>query len=142
MIELRLLGSLELSDAGGKPLAAVLAQPKRVALLAYLALAPAQSFRRRDSIAALLWPDQDQEHARGSLRQAVRFLRRELGDDAILNRGEEEIAVNGAAVRCDVGALETAIAANESERAVELYRGGLLEGFSISGAAAEFDEWL
>ena len=142
MIELRLLGGLDLRREGGPPLAAILAQPKRLALLAYLALAPEQSFCRRDTIAALLWPDQDQEHTRGSLRQAVRFLRRELGDDVIKNRGEEEIGLDSALVWCDVTAFRRALAAGEPDEAVRLYRGGLLEGFFITEAAPEFDQWL
>ena len=100
MAEFRLLGSLELKQESGESLQGILAQPKRLALLAYLVLAPDRSFRRRDAITALLWPDQDQKHARGSLRQAVRFLRRELGEAAIRNRGEEEIGVDGSIVHC------------------------------------------
>jgi len=41
----------------------VLAQPKRVALLAYLAAATPRRLHRRDSLLALFWPELDQEHA-------------------------------------------------------------------------------
>lgn len=142
MIELRLLGGLDLRRTGAGPITAILSQPKRLALLAYLALAPEQSFRRRDSIAGLLWPNQDQEHSRGSLRQALRFLRRELGDDAIRNRGEEEIGLDGALVWCDVMAFNRAVGAGETDEAAHLYRGALLEGFFVTEAAPEFDQWL
>ena len=142
MVELRLLGVLELRGEGGAPLSAVLAQPKRLALLAYLALAPGLSFRRRDTVAALLWPEQDQEHARGSLRQALRFLRRELGETAIRNRGEEEIGLDGTLVHCDVVAFEAALRGNDPEAAARLYGGILLEGFFVGDAAPEFDQWL
>lgn len=142
MVELRLLGGLDLRGPDAQPCASVLAQPKRVALLAYLALAPDQTLRRRDSIGALLWPDQDQEHVRSSLRQAIRFLRRELGDDVIQNRGEEEVGLNHARVWCDVVALERAAQAGELEEVARLYRGGLLIGFFIPDAAPEFEEWL
>src|SRR5512144_517104 len=80
MIYLRTLGGLDLRDADGRELRPVIGQPKRFALLAYLAQAGHQGFRRRDTITALFWPELDQEHARGALRQALRFLRRELGD--------------------------------------------------------------
>jgi DNA-binding SARP family transcriptional activator/TolB-like protein/Flp pilus assembly protein TadD len=142
MVRLRLLGGLDLRREGAEPLATILAQPKRLALLAYLALAPEQSFCRRDSIAALLWPDQDQEHSRGSLRQAVRFLRRELGDEVIRNRGEDEIGLDGSLIWCDVMAFQRALDADKLDEAAQLYRGGLLEGFFITEAAPEFDQWL
>jgi len=48
MIELRLLSSLHLKGSEGKTLRSVLAQPKRVALLAYLAVARPDGFHRRD----------------------------------------------------------------------------------------------
>jgi DNA-binding SARP family transcriptional activator/TolB-like protein/Flp pilus assembly protein TadD len=142
MVELRLLGALDLRRQGGEPLTAVLAQPKRLALLAYLALAPEQSFCRRDSIAALLWPDQDQEHSRGSLRQALRFLRRELGDEVIRNRGEEEIGLDSTLLWCDAAVFKRAVLSDQPEEAARLYQGDLLPGFFVTEAAAEFDEWL
>ena len=142
MLELRLLGGLDLRRAGDDPLTAVLAQPKRLALLAWLALAPGAGFVRRDSIAALLWPEQDQEHARGSLRQALRFLRRELGEDAIRNRGDEEIGLDASLVWCDAVAFQRALDAGALEDAAALYRGPLLDGFFVSGVSAEFEQWL
>lgn len=142
MLELRLLGGLDLRDEAGHSKSAVLAQPKRLALLAYLALASDSGFCRRDVIAALLWSEQDQEHARGSLRQALRFLRRELGDQVIQNRGEEEIALNRSQVWCDAAEFRRALGSGAPADAVRLYRGGLLEGFFVGDASAEFDQWL
>jgi DNA-binding SARP family transcriptional activator/TolB-like protein/Tfp pilus assembly protein PilF len=142
MLELRLLGGLDLRDEGGQTKRAVLAQPKRLALLAYLALAPEPGFCRRDVIAALLWSEQDQEHARGSLRQALRFLRRELGEKVIQNRGEEEIGLDRSQLWCDAAEFQRAVASGESADAARLYRGGLLEGFFITDASAEFEQWL
>ena len=96
MIHLRTLGGLDLRDADGRELRPVIGQAKRFALLAYLAQAGHQGFRRRDTITALFWPELDQEHARGALRQALRFLRRELGDGVLATRGEEEIGIHAA----------------------------------------------
>src|SRR5438552_17991014 len=84
MIRFRTLGGLELSDSQGRDLHALLSKPKRLALLAYLASHNHHGSRRRDSVVALFWPDMDAAHARGSLRQALRFLRRALGD-CVLN---------------------------------------------------------
>ena len=69
MIELRTLGTLDLRDGAMGEIRRVLAQPKRLALLVYLALAPAAP--RRDSLLALFWPELDQGRARLALRQAV-----------------------------------------------------------------------
>ena len=72
MVEFRVLGALNLLGAGGHELKSVLAQPKRVALLAYLATATPRRLHRRDSLLALFWPELDQEHARAALRQDAR----------------------------------------------------------------------
>ena len=53
MLTLRTFGALDLRDAGGAPLASVLAQSKRSALLAYLAVARPGQLHRRDSLLAL-----------------------------------------------------------------------------------------
>src|SRR5438876_8146459 len=90
MIRLRTLGAVDLKDSEGRELRPLLTQPKRLALLTYLALAGSSGFRRRDTVVALFWPELDEEHARGSLRQALRFLRRSLGEGDIVSRGAEE----------------------------------------------------
>jgi DNA-binding SARP family transcriptional activator len=68
-----------------------MAQPKRLALLAYLAAASPYGFHRRDTLLALFWPETDQGHARTALRKALHFFRHELAPAAILSRGDEEI---------------------------------------------------
>ena len=62
MIELRALGTLVLRTSAGEDILSVLAQPKRVALLAYLAIARPRGFHRRDTLLALLWAEQDEQH--------------------------------------------------------------------------------
>jgi DNA-binding SARP family transcriptional activator len=143
MIQLRTLGGLDLSDPDGRGnLHTVLVQPKRLALLVYLALADSQSFRRRDTLVTLFWPELDGSHARGSLRQALRFLRAELGPDVLISRGEEEIAVNHDALRCDAAEFDLACKGGDWDRAVELYRGDLLDGVFISDISPAFEHWL
>src|SRR5215831_4102619 len=142
MIELRTLGGIDWSGSEPHSLESASLQPKRLALLAYLALADRPSFRRRDAVVALLWPDLDAQHARGSLRQALHFLRRSLGDQVLATRGEEEIGVNAAAITCDAVAFRRHCDAQEYEQALALYRGDFLDGFFVSDVSAEFDQWV
>src|SRR5512146_3226350 len=142
MIHLRTLGLLDLRDADDREVRAILGQPKRFALLTYLALAGHQGFRRRDPITALFWPELDQEHARGALRQALRFLRRELGGGVVATRGEEEIGIHAAALQCDAPAFEAACDAGRPEEALALYRGDFLEGLFVSEASTELEHWI
>jgi DNA-binding SARP family transcriptional activator len=142
MIELQTLGGLNLRDADGRELRPILAQPKRLALLVYLSLNTLQGFRRRDTMLALFWPELDDEHARGALRQAVRFLRGALGPEVLINRGDEEIGVNPEIIRCDAVAFDLAYEASDWARALEVYRGDLLSGVFIADASPEFERWL
>jgi DNA-binding SARP family transcriptional activator len=141
MIELRTLGALELISADSRPVGSVLAQPRRAALLCYLALALPRGFHRRDTLVALFWPELDQQHARNALRQSVFFLRRALGANSIVSRGDEELALAPEQVRCDVWAFDAAIDQERPTEALALYRGELLTGFHISDAP-DFERWL
>src|SRR5437867_2270280 len=142
MIRLRTLGAVDLKDSEGRELRPLLNQPKRLALLAYLALAGSSGLRRRDTVVALFWPELDEEHARGSLRQALRFLRRSLGEGIIVSRGEEEIGVDRGALRCDATAFMEACEAGRHAEALDLYQGAFLDGFFVSEAAPELERWV
>jgi len=141
LIELRTLGALDLRSGAGVELRSVLVQPKRTALLAYLAVAAPRSLHRRDSLLALFWPEQDAPHARLALRQALHGLRHALGDGVVLARGDEEVGLDRTRCRCDVWAFEQALDAGSLERGVGLYGGPFLDGFFISGAP-EFEPWV
>ena len=141
MVEFRILGALNLLGVDGHALTSVLAQPKRVALLAYLAAATPRRLHRRDSLIALFWPELDQEHARAALRQALHGLRHALGDGVLVSRGDEDIGLDPERIRCDVVEFERAADAGRLADALDLYRGDLLEGFFIRGAPA-FEQWL
>src|SRR5947208_192334 len=134
VVEFRILGALNLLGAGGRELSSVLAQPKRIALLAYLAAATPRRLHRRDSLLALFWPELDQEHARAALRQALHGLRHALGDGVLVTRGDEDIGLDAERIRCDVVEFERAAVVGRLADALDLYRGDLLEGFFIRGA--------
>jgi TolB-like protein/DNA-binding SARP family transcriptional activator/Flp pilus assembly protein TadD len=142
VLRLRTFGALDLQAPDGSELHSVLAQPRRVALLVYLALAIPRGPHRRDRLLALFWPDQDQAHARNALSQAVYFLRNALGADAVVSRTADELALDLSLVWCDAIAFDEAVDARRYTDAVELYRGELLAGFHVAGASAEFAAWL
>lgn len=141
MIELRVLGAVDLRRRDGPELLSVLSQPKRTALLAYLLLARPHGFHRRDKLVALFWREADAEHGRNSLRQSVYFLRRSLGEEVLPSRGEEELGAARELVWCDARAFEEALDKGDAEGALNLYRGELLPGFFVEGAP-EFERWL
>src|SRR6266576_369944 len=141
MIELRLLGTLDLKGTDGHAVHSSLAPPKRLALFAYLALHTDHG-ARRDSVVALFWPDLDTAHARGALRQSLRFLRREIGDGILNGHSDEAIAFEPGSLWCDVVAFEQACKAGDATQALRLYRGGFLEVCFVSGGSTELEEWL
>ena len=100
MIDIRVLGTLEIHGPDGTPVGA-LTQPKRLALLLYLALAEPSGPKSRDSLMALLWPEADAESARHSLRNAIYALRQALGEAAFVSRGEGYVGLELGVVRCD-----------------------------------------
>src|SRR4030095_4611119 len=141
MIRLRTLGTLDLTQSDGPELRAVLSQPRRMALLVYLAVATPRRFHRRDHLVTLFWPEDDIERARASLNRAIYFLRRELGDGVVLSRGAEELGLNFERLWCDAAAFDDALDRLELTVALELYRGDLLPGFFASRAEG-FERWL
>ncbi|MDX1396625.1 MAG: BTAD domain-containing putative transcriptional regulator [Gemmatimonadota bacterium] len=141
MYRLRVLGPLELTRADGSAIGSVLAQPKRAALLAYLAAARPGGFHRRDRLLVLFWPEADQGHARNSLNQSLHMLRRSLGPSVIETRGREEVGLADDALWCDAAELRSLLEAGETEAALGLYRGDLLEGLHLTGTP-DFERWL
>ena len=133
------LGRTELRvAAAGK---VVVLQPKRLGLLAYLAVAAPGRFVRRDLILPLFWPELDGPRARNALNKAVFYLRQVLGEGVLTGRGDDEVGLSGERFWCDAVALDEAVADQGWGEALELYRGDFLPGLYLSGAAP-FEEWL
>jgi DNA-binding SARP family transcriptional activator len=141
MIEFQLLGEIRLRGTDEEEVHALLRQPKRVALLAYLVTPLPGTWHRRETLLALFWPELDTVHARTSLRNALYVLRQILGDDVLQNRGDEEISVDPARLETDLGKVWTAIKHGRMENALANYRGELLPGLFASDSQG-FQRWL
>jgi len=141
MIEFQLLGEVRLHGADEGEVHALLRQPKRLALLAYLVTPLPGTWHRRETLLALFWPDLDTVHARTSLRNAIYVLRQILGDDVLRNRGDEEISVDPAKLETDLEKVWTAIKHGRMEDALANYRGELLPGLFASDSEG-FQRWL
>lgn len=140
MVKLSILGPAELRDQSGVLAPSFLSGPKRLAVLAYLALNTPQGYQRRDALLPLFWPNQDQQSARNALSNMLYHIRSSLGSDVIINRGKEEIGLK--TIWCDVHAFEEAISKGNLKDAQKLYRGSLLEGLHVPGTSVDFQQWL
>src|SRR2546430_12443816 len=141
MHRLQVLGRIDLRDPEGCELRAVPAQPKRLALLAYLAASAGAGGCRREKLLGLFWPEVDEGHARKALNKALHFLRHELGEDVLISRNGDEIEAGSGRLWCDAVAFEAAAKAGDHARALDLYAGDFLSSFYIDGTPA-FDEWV
>ncbi|HEX6090572.1 MAG TPA: bacterial transcriptional activator domain-containing protein [Gemmatimonadales bacterium] len=139
---LSILGTTDLRASDGRAVQPGAVQPKRLVLLAYLALAPAPGYVRRDTLIALFWPELATEQARHALRQSLHYLRSGLGREVIRARGDTEIAIDPAHLWCDARAFEARVAAHDPAGAVALYHGELLDGVFVADAAPELEQWL
>jgi DNA-binding SARP family transcriptional activator len=135
---LNLLGRAVIEGPEG-PLEGPVTQRNRLAFLTRLALSP-HGVSSREKLMACLWPERDAEHARHALSNSLYVIRKALGDDAVLTRGDD-LQLNLARVSVDAVDLESAVQAGDYEDAAELYLGPLLDGFHLD-RASEFDHWL
>lgn len=141
IVEFRMLGAIDLRAEGReRDCAAVLAQPKRVALLVYLALAQPRGLQPRDAVLALFWPECSDAKARRSLNQALYFLRRHLGPSFIASEGDR-IGIAPDALVCDAVRVHDHLDRGERREALELYVGELLPAFFPS-ESARLERWL
>ena len=159
---LRLLGTPGVSHAE-QPL--TFQTRKVLALLAYLAVE--QGVHSRDKIAALFWPESDEERSKASLRRALAYLRESLDEPSHERSGH--VPLQPAHVRVehhtlsfnlasdfevDTQTLQTAftLARRRSsgnlgthlahlQMAASCYRGNFLDGLSLPDAP-DFEDWL
>ena len=136
---LNLFGSVSLTTRDNVPFSGRPVQRSRIALLAMLAVA-GPSGSKRDKLMGYLWPESDTNRARNLLNVSVYVLRQALGENAILS-DLDELRLNSDVIITDVNEFDAAYAAGDYQRAVELYRGPLLDSFFLNDAP-EFEHWL
>ncbi len=103
VIRCRVLGPIEVSVDGG-PAPPELLWRKNLALLVYLARSPKRS-RSREHLIGLLWPDKPEQAARHSLNEALRPIRRCLGEDQVSAQADR-VQLEPGAVRLDTEDFE------------------------------------
>jgi TolB-like protein/Flp pilus assembly protein TadD len=140
-LHIALLGGLEI--AGGEATAGASLTRKAKALVAYLALQGARG-QSREKLADLLWGNSAEEQARANLRQALSSIRKALNGDgaAYLVTVGDQISLAGPDIDLDVALFEHLVAEatpDALKRASALYKGDLLDGFSLKEDS--FEAW-
>jgi DNA-binding SARP family transcriptional activator len=145
-LSLSLLGPFQVT-LEGQPVTGFKSNKVR-ALLAYLAVEADQP-HHREVLAGLLWPDWPERDALSNLRYALSNLRRVIGDrtaqppllritrDTLQFNTDSDFSLD-IAVLADSGKGLGGL--SDLEKAISLYRGSFLEGFSLPDAAP-FEEW-
>ena len=139
-LRVELLGRLEARTVSGRPIRLTGRHAQALFALLVLARRP----RSREAIAADLWPDADGTSA-GSLRQALWLVRQalvgaDIHPDRLLEVEGDTVGIRmDARIDLDVTAFEACLTdgAAAAMRAVEIYRGDLLEGLGHDCFAAE-----
>jgi ABC-type oligopeptide transport system substrate-binding subunit/DNA-binding SARP family transcriptional activator len=98
----------------------------------------------RDRLCLLFWPDVSDSEARRHLSNQVYNLRRALPDPDIIRTSAGQLALDGQRSWSDVLEFERLSRSSDSnklQKAVYLYRGPFLDGFSVL-EGAEFSLWV
>jgi DNA-binding SARP family transcriptional activator/TolB-like protein len=141
MPTLAMLGRIGLDDGDGAELDSLLRQPKRLALLAYLASPRPGTWHRRDTLLSVFWPELDSGRARTALRSALYTLRQHLGEGVLRSRGDDELSLDPDRLTTDASRLEADLTAGRHADALARYGGDLLPGLFIPEAEG-FEKWL
>lgn len=142
---LTLLGSWDLIGKDGRRVQSVLSQPKRLCLLAYLALSERPV--ARSIIVAMFWPETDEEHARNALSQSLHYLRRSMGKPVIKNVEGDRIMVPPGFLAFDARALLAWDASGvepesmPSGEDLSVWTGDFFEGWNADGSQP-LQDWL
>ena len=132
------LGRLTLLAPDGAEDPSLGTRRRKLAVLAYLALRGRPA--TRDHLAALFWGGRDDDRARNSLSDALSHLRRVLGREAVVTRGDEVSLAADATLVVDAIELAVSVAAKDWARAIALYGGPFLDCVYVDDAP-EFEQW-
>ena len=136
LVTARLLGPPQVLIDGASPPPELLWR-KHLALCIALWTAP-ESRRSRDQLIGLLWSDKTEGAARHSLNEALRVIRRAVGDDAVDSSGDS--VCWRAPVQLDLKQF-VALEHGAPVAAADLITGPFCDGLVVAGAQ-EFDAWL
>ncbi len=137
-ISIKTLGPVAVTIDGKAPPPELLWR-KNLALIVYLARSP-NGTRTRDHLTGLLWAEKTEAAARHSLREAIRVLRKTVGEEHLATE-HDQVRLSPSVVELDVDTLAACVDANQWEQAAALIEGEFLEGFSVPDASS-FEDWL
>lgn len=149
-LRITMLGKFELGWSNGRSLETFTSRvaTKNRAILCYLVLN--NRLHLREDLASIFWPDKSEKSAKANLRVALNALRN-ADLSPYLDTQRPEITFNPQAPYwCDVQTFEALVIKSRHQRqpdiqalakAVDLYKGEFLEGFSQPGLPL-FDEWM
>jgi DNA-binding SARP family transcriptional activator len=138
MLVCRVLGPIEILEDGGSAPPELLWR-KNLALLVYLARSPKRT-RSRDHLVGLLWGEKPESAARHSLNEAIRVLRKHVGESGLESEGGQ-VRLDPSALHLDVDVFEAKVEEASWAEAAALVSGDFMEGFGVPGCS-EFEEWL
>lgn len=131
--ELRVLGPTQLTDRHGRSILSILAHPRRIALLAYLAIATEDGMADRATLASLFWPGQDASEGERRLEETLRSLVRSMTRSTIVNDGNGRVGVCRERLTTDLDHLQEALESEDRKAVLALNRGPLLQGVALPG---------
>lgn len=123
----------------GAPAPVELTWRKNLALIVYLARSPKRA-RSRDHLMGMFWADKPEPSARHSLREAIRLLRKAVGEEGLLTE-HDQVRLADDAVRLDSDEFAALEKKGDWSGAADLVAGEFLEGFGVPDSSA-FEDWL
>ncbi|MBL0938413.1 MAG: hypothetical protein IBJ03_05945 [Gemmatimonadaceae bacterium] len=135
-LDFRLFDGVRLFE-GGDVVRSKATQKRRLAILAYLALAPNRT-ASRESLIGLLWPEYTPDSARRLMAEAVYQIKKELGGDVLLSDGDQLTLLGR--VKTDVERFDQAEKAGDLPQVMEVYQGPLFGTWSV-GDSTQYEQW-
>lgn len=139
-LSLRVLGAVQLNRVSDRKSERLPIQPKRAALLAYLALQSVHGPCRRELLLPLFWPEVSEARARGALRKAIYELRSVLGEDVITSSGSDQLTISFDSFECDASQFNALLSTGAELGAVSIYSGDFFPGYTPHEGALE--RWI